>query len=191
MYIADIALIMLLVCLIKEKTKALKNADFLLACASLVICFILAFVLIAAPKNGVGSRIYYSACFFAIIGFIFILKFADIYNLKLHKYAVFLSLLAVLAWLPAMLVSAVNLYEQDYKRTKTIKTALKEGRGEVYLPYLLPIDGPTENLDVLFLDFLYFPPEDRNKIYNIKIRPYSLIQWQKYLARWENDAKQN
>ncbi|MDR1684098.1 MAG: DUF6056 family protein [Elusimicrobiota bacterium] len=135
-----------------DKFKAIiKLREFWLGLFFLFSGFLAAAALFYVPFA--PARAFYPPTAFWVIGFLFTLKtFGRLYNFKAFKYAFYLSVFAFVLWAHAFVAPYISLYAQSARRAEIIKTAFKTPARPVYLPAYYVLQGPSENLTILFND---------------------------------------
>ncbi len=158
----------LLILLIDNKSKIIKDKNFLLSSLFCACGFALAFALFMAPA--VSIRAFYSGAMFFFISFcmlLFIVK--DIYKVNLFKYLAITLFIFGIVISPLIFIPHWALYTSNNVRQQTIAKALKEGKKEIYVNRLTTLKGPTENLSPLYYDILW-PFLDKKLEHDFKIK---------------------
>lgn len=149
-----------------NRTKILKDKDFIYACAALAISYVLALVLFAVPL--LLNRVFYGATVMALLAFIFTLKhLQNQYKTNLFKYVFIASFCAAAAISPLFTVPYTDLYLKDAQRLRVIEQAKQAGKTEVFIPPVFTIKGPTENLSLNYYDFVSLNNYDLNLTFGI------------------------
>lgn len=115
-----------------KRKEIIKDKNFYLSCICWVVAFGLAIVLCEAPR--VATRAFYSAGWFCIFSFIFmLLEIEKLYKVNIIKYlsSVFILLFIYIAPLFALQVN--SLVDNVKLRRTFLDNAKKNGRKEVYL----------------------------------------------------------
>ena len=158
----------LILILIDKKSKIAKDKNFILSFLFCLCGFALAFALFMTPS--VSIRAFYSSAMFFFISFIMLLFIIrNLYKINLFKYLAIILLIFGIVVAPLIFIPHWTLYTSNNFRKQTIAKALKEGKKEVYVNRLTRIDGPTENLSILYYDILW-PFLDKKLQYDFKIK---------------------
>jgi hypothetical protein len=158
----------LLILLIDNKTKIVKDENFILSSLFCTCAFVLAFVLFMAPL--VSIRAFYSSAMFFFISFIMLLFIVrDLYKINLFKFLTIILFVFGIIVAPLIFIPHWALYTSNNFRKQTIEHALKAGKKTVYVNRLTRIDGPTKNLSPLYYDILW-PFLDKKLEHDFKIK---------------------
>lgn len=152
-FIPIITSIALLLLAYDKKMTVIKKENFILSLFFLLCCFILAFVLFAAPL--VPQRAYFSAGCFCLISFcLFLDLFKEVYKIYLLKYLTLFFMSYCLVITPLVLLPYFNLYKDFKKRDAQIFLAKEKGKKRTYADVIYIVPSPTKNLNIEYLDLV-------------------------------------
>ena len=148
------ALFFMLLELFSTRLKALRNNDFLYSAITFLTGMFLAAILAGAPILG-NTRPFYSASAMWIISFVFLIKyFQGIYKFDLMRIFAWAAFIFAFFITPFFSIQYFYIYSQEKSRGKYIEKLRAKNPPTAYIPYLLPIDGPTNNLRIFYYDVL-------------------------------------
>jgi hypothetical protein len=168
---------------ILNRRTVLSNKDYITGVLCFVLSCALAVVLLLLPFVGVGNRVFYSASVFSAATMLFILKYIrGVYKRDFAPHFLLVIFVFAAVFLPFMLIPYINLYRQNMLRQDIIAQAVKRGAPEVAVGYILPILGPTENLQIIYFDPMHFAAEERKRHFGISIQPVIIHPIQSFYA---------
>lgn len=136
-----------------KKSTAIKNIDFISSVVCWLLSIVTAVLLFIVPVP--PMRAFYSASMFSIFSFIFIVKYLKgNYPLSIYKYLFAAALALTLIIFPSFAEPYLNLHKQEENRMAAISVAKEKRQIALWCDELLPIEGPTKNLSITFLDVL-------------------------------------
>ncbi len=160
----------LLLILLDNKSKIMKDKNFILSSLFCLCGFTLALALFMAPA--VSIRAFYSSAILFFISFsMMLLIIKKLYRINLFKYLAIVLFIFGTVLAPLIAIPHITLYTSDKLRRQEIAEGIKRGKKEVYVNRVARIDGPTENLSPLYYDILWpFLDEKLQHDFKIKIK---------------------
>ncbi|MDR0735117.1 MAG: DUF6056 family protein, partial [Elusimicrobiota bacterium] len=165
--LAPAAGLILIMALALETKRTLSNNDAWTAAVCLGSFVALSLALSMAPAS---ARAFYSASVFGIMAFLLMVKFlCERFGKNILRPLFFIALIVFIVFLPAFTLPYLDLRRQDRDRQAVIKSA----RGDICVPPLTVIAGPTSNLSLTFYEPVMSPRfKEVNKLkHDVRVCP--------------------
>lgn len=143
----------LLLLFLDKRKEIIRDKNFCLSCICWLVAFGLSIVLCEAPR--VATRAFYSASWFCIFSFFFILlQIEKVYKIQIIKYFSVIFIIIFLYFAPLFFISVKVLSNGVHYRQNLINNAKINGRKEIYLSFIPSVKLLTNNLVVPYYDSL-------------------------------------